>query len=606
MKRWFDIAVRGRAALALALVAALATLASSCAYYNTFYLARKYYDIAALRQPYVVDRSAAVDNQNFNKSIDYSKKVIGQYPKSKWVDDAYLLWARSLLGKEDPRQTVTMLQDFDLRYPKSPLKAEAKFYLGVAYRRDHKHAQAARTLEEFVTQAPRHELAPYAHLERARALRDLEDYTESAAAATRLLERWPKSRLQVQARRVRAESYYLAGDYERAQADYHFLGQNAGDDEERLAFLFREAECLEAAHAFDRELTLLRDAQSHEIRPVTPPPSAPAPASPTGVQSPIVQSPPPTAFLNPNDHYGRLMVRIGTAKLRKGEVDAAVEDYRSVVRDYAGTPLAAEAQYRIAYAYETTADNFDQARAEYGKVQTIANSTFADSAQKRLASLERLAKFASTVQDTVEGKAEAAFLLAEQYLFQINKPERALEQYRKIEQDFKHTPWAAKAIVAQAWVLSRKLDRRAEADSLFWVVVRKHAATEAQLAARDYLEMEGAEVPEKLIKLPVLHLARADTVRAPARPPEAPTALAGPVPARPDSLGPRPAPTALVPGATLLHGPPPPPIGPPAPGVALTGPAPPPAPVPVVTAAAPRDTTTVRARSDTISAPGKP
>ncbi len=191
MKRSFEIAVRGRAALAL--VAVLATLASSCAYYNTFYLARKYYDIAALRQPYVVDRSAAVDNQNFNKSIDYSKKVIGQYPKSKWVDDAYLLWARSLLGKEDPRQTVTMLQDFDLRYPKSPLRAEAKFYLGVAYRRDHKHAQAARTLEEFVTQAPRHELAPYAHLERARALRDLEDYTESAAAATRLLERWPNT-----------------------------------------------------------------------------------------------------------------------------------------------------------------------------------------------------------------------------------------------------------------------------------------------------------------------------------------------------------------------------------------------------------------------------
>ena len=602
MKRSFDIAVRGRAAFALALVATLGALASSCAYYNTFYLARKYYDIAALRQPYVVDRSAAVDNQNFNKSIDYSKKVIGQYPKSKWVDDAYLLWARSLLGKEDPRQTVTMLQDFDLRYPKSPLKAEAKFYLGVAYRRDHKHALAARTLEEFVTEAPRHELAPYAHLERARALRDIMDYTESAAAATRLLERWPKSRLQVQARRVRAESYYLAGDYERALADYHFLGLNAGDDDERLAFLFREAECLEAARAFDRELALLRNAQSHEIRPITPPPSAPAPASPAGVQSP-----PPSAFLNPNDRYGRLMVRIGTAKLRKGEVDAAVDDYRSVVRDYPGTPLAAEAQYRIAYAYETAADNFDQARAEYGKVQGIASSTFADSAQKRLASLERLAKFASTIQDTVEGKAEAAFLLAEQYLFQINKPERALEEYRKIEQQFQHTPWAAKAIVAQAWVLSRKLDRRGEADSLFWVVVRKHAATEAQLAARDYLEMEGAEVPEKLIKLPVLQLAHADTVRRAARAPETPTAVVDPVPARADSLGPRPAPTALVPGATLLHGPaPPPPFGPPAPGAATTGPAPLPAPAPAVTAAAPRDTSLVPARSDSTSAPRKP
>ena len=36
--------------------------------------------------------------QAYNKSIEYSKKLLAQYPKSKWVDDAYLLWARALLG----------------------------------------------------------------------------------------------------------------------------------------------------------------------------------------------------------------------------------------------------------------------------------------------------------------------------------------------------------------------------------------------------------------------------------------------------------------------------------------------------------------------------
>jgi hypothetical protein len=51
-------------------------------------------------------------------------------------------------------------------------------------------------------------------------------------------------------------------------------------------------------------------------------------------------------------------------------------------------------------------------------------------------------------------------------------------------------------------VLSRKLQRPAEADSLFWVVVRQHPGTEAQLAARDYLEQRGATVPADLIKLP--------------------------------------------------------------------------------------------------------
>jgi hypothetical protein len=51
-------------------------------------------------------------------------------------------------------------------------------------------------------------------------------------------------------------------------------------------------------------------------------------------------------------------------------------------------------------------------------------------------------------------------------------------------------------------VLSRKLDRKPAADSLFWKVVREFPQTEAQLAARDYLEMEGNKVPESLIVPP--------------------------------------------------------------------------------------------------------
>ena len=58
------------------------------------------------------------------------------------------------------------------------------------------------------------------------------------------------------------------------------------------------------------------------------------------------------------------------------------------------------------------------------------------------------------------------------------------------------TPYQAKAMTAQAWVLENKLKRKASADSLWWEVVRFHPATEAQLAARDYLERDGGTVPE--------------------------------------------------------------------------------------------------------------
>lgn len=53
----------------------LAATAGSCAYYNTFYLARRYYDRATDGQPYEVGRTAASQVQNYTKAIDYSKKV---------------------------------------------------------------------------------------------------------------------------------------------------------------------------------------------------------------------------------------------------------------------------------------------------------------------------------------------------------------------------------------------------------------------------------------------------------------------------------------------------------------------------------------------------
>jgi hypothetical protein len=106
----------------------------------------------------------------------------------------------------------------------------------------------------------------------------------------------------------------------------------------------------------------------------------------------------------------------------------------------------------------------------------------------------------------------------------------------------------AKALNAQGWVLSRKMNRRPAADSLFWNVVREYPATESQLAARDYLELAGTMVPEDLIKLPQRMLARADTTLLP------PDSTGG----LPDSLALEPsapiAPTPLASGGTdSLH-----------------------------------------------------
>src|SRR5689334_16218504 len=69
---------------------------------------------------------------------------------------------------------------------------------------------------------------------------------------------------------------------------------------------------------------------------------------------------------------------------------------------------------------------------------------------------------------------------------------------------------------AMGWVLSRKFQKKSAADSLFWRVVHEYPATEAQLAARDYLEADSIAVPDTLIHAPIAvapdTTSRADTL----------------------------------------------------------------------------------------------
>ena len=380
-----------------------------------------------------------------------------------------------------------MLQDFPTRFPQSPVKSESQFYLGLAYRLARKYDEAVSVLGDYVKQRPKSDLAPYAWLEMSQALTSLERYTEAAKAAGEILKRFPKSPIADRALLARAEARLKGRDYDGAQADFHSIGSRALTDDDRFTYLLREADCLEAARRYDDELALLRGAIALET-----PPAALQPGQ---------QPPPPTPS---GDRYGRLTLRIGTAELLAGQLDGALEQYANAVHDYPKSAIAAEAQYLIGYAYETTGDDFERAQQEYAKVKDqLAASTFNTQASQRSANLERIAQYRTgSGADSLEKRAEAGFLTAEQYLFQLDKPERALEEYGRVAADYPGTPVAGRALLAQAWVLSRRLEQPARADSLFWTVVRKYPATEAQLAARDYLEAEGATVDPSLIVMP--------------------------------------------------------------------------------------------------------
>jgi tetratricopeptide (TPR) repeat protein len=282
-----------------------------------------------------------------------------------------------------------MLRDFSTRYPESSLKSDAAFYLGVAYRTAHKPNDALTTFDLFLELSPKHDLASYAHLERARVLMMLKRPADAAEASDRAAGRFKKGRLYDLAVAQRAEALLAAGDYKRARDDYRMLGARALTDEERFNALLKEADCLEAGRDYDEEISLLQRSLAHEIAPQVADTSR---RNTMGV---------PLNAVATGERWGRLTMRVGTVRALQGRKDEALTAYRQVIDRFQRQQLAAEAQYRIGYVYETVADDFETARTEYAKVRVqSATSVFSQQANQRAQNLERLSQFRASAGDT--------------------------------------------------------------------------------------------------------------------------------------------------------------------------------------------------------------
>jgi len=76
------------------LISLISILLLSCAYFNTFYNAKTYFN-AAEREYKKEGKLTPKIRQNYNKVIEKCSKILEFYPRSKYVDDAVFLTALS-------------------------------------------------------------------------------------------------------------------------------------------------------------------------------------------------------------------------------------------------------------------------------------------------------------------------------------------------------------------------------------------------------------------------------------------------------------------------------------------------------------------------------
>ncbi|HEY7727752.1 MAG TPA: tetratricopeptide repeat protein [Candidatus Eisenbacteria bacterium] len=430
------------AARAIAAVLVLPAL-GGCAYYNTFYLAKKYYGEGRRAQERATtDQPAPEAIAKYELTVRQCNKLLTDYPKSKYVDDASYLLGASLYGKGDYPAALRRLEDFLAKYPGSPFVADAQFVKGLAHFRLKEYARADSVFRAVE--------AAYPKFRQRWALCFYAGETQAASKQYAAATDWYRHAYRAgEKRRERgialtrlADVLVSAGRDDSAEVVYAQALKVEEGAKQRFEIAMRRGETLERLKRYQEALDYYKS-----LRPLA----------------------------LPEKREGELELRIDDCLGLLGRHEEAIAGYRDLVQRYAHSNTAYEAQFEIGYLYESRLNDFEGAAREYDKLKAEPPSTFADQAARRSRNLIALKGYREQVEaDTTQAAARAAFLLAEIYYFQLSRVDSAFRQYGLVEREFPRSPYAPKAGYARAWIAMRDRSDTASASALTDSVVRRY------------------------------------------------------------------------------------------------------------------------------------
>jgi cellulose synthase operon protein C len=335
----------------------LCLLLSSCVYFNTFYNTKRFFKEGQKENEDNPDPTKPRVT-NYQKAIDAAARIIENYPKSKYVDDALMIMGKSYYEIHNYPKARRKFEELISNYPKSSLVSEARLWLG--------RTQIALGLPQegipTLTTLWSDEVPESIRLKSQRSLADYyfdqKNYRQALSEYEKILERSKDSREKADIWYQSGEARYALGEYSEAEAAYKKVqGENAT-----------------RKHRFDAEYK-----RAVTLRRLGDKPGA----------LKICE-----ALIKNKDYFAY----IDQAYLTKAEIlsdlgryEEAEALFKRVIELYPRTEASAKSSYLLGKIYLEQLRQFDKAEEYLGKVQTEkAGSEFAVTAQAKVQDLRYL------------------------------------------------------------------------------------------------------------------------------------------------------------------------------------------------------------------------
>ncbi len=400
-----------------------------CAYYNTFYNARLYFEKGMQEK----DRGGS-GKGNFDKSAEKCGKLIKFYPRSAWVDDAIFLLGRIFLEEGQYEKAKRKFNEIIIYYPKSSYLDDAYLYLGITYLKSEEFDYALfylRKSEEIGDKDIKQKADYYI----------LKTYVEKKDLAGALQE--GKKIMEV-SRDNSPEFIFLLGRIKEMESDHKgaleefekllkLKGQNKYVDEakQKIAEIFVEE------GKYDEALNILKGMDNRDVYLV---------------KSHIFEG--------------------------KGLFGKAIGTLEGVIDSLPDKKKKAQVYFEIGRIYEEDLNNLEKAKENYDKTGSMGKfGEITESALQKSASISLLEKVQSDSTDTTEDRGKSQFLLAELYFTELHKPKKAITAYKSVYKNYPKSKYAPKAAYAIAYIYDFILHNNEKAKDMYRFIVKTYPGT---------------------------------------------------------------------------------------------------------------------------------
>ncbi len=448
---------------------ALILFSSGCAYFNTFYHAKKYYAKAVrVQEESASDKLSSEAIRAYDEAIEKCVKVIVEHGGG-WnagIDDALFLMGASYYGKREYQIAIEKFSELMLNYPDSDHVPEALFYTGLCYHEMQNYGTASRVFDRVLREYPDMKRKDEIYFITAQG----HEANRNEAAALREYRRvvydFGGGRKREDALDRMGDIYFERGDYDSARVVFEELARSTQEDELYFETELKVGACLVRLGESEAALDIYE-----AIVPETP---------------------------ERNEQGGRVWMAMAEAENRRGRHEEAIEHLQRVSEHFANRGLGVESDFRLGYTYEVYLQDYEKAREAYeSATASRQRSVFREQADRRLQNLSYLEELQESLDGetaATEQRAEAALKVAEFTLFESDDPEGALAQYADVIEEFPGSEAAVRAAYARAWVLQTESDSLSEAASAYANLIERYPASpQAEMSLAHLKELGGDE-----------------------------------------------------------------------------------------------------------------